>query len=424
KSFAGELAGRAVPVDVAVSAHAGQRLRVTVQAEGHAALTLEDDEPLAVAVKHPVTQEMLEQQWGRLGGTGFVLRRLTASLSGAPMVPLSVLGRLRREMVAQLTAQRDALPPRVHTVCPETVLPRLRAGVERVADHAAEPQLSVLCRSLHQLHLLLAHRPALVYADFQDIREYRQAVALAHEAQTQIYLATPRIQKPGELGIFHALYRHRPDGVLVRNLAGLEFFRQRGTRTIADYSLNAANELTVAYLQQLGAERVTASYDLNRDQLVDLAQHGRVEQLEVVIHQHMPMFHMEHCVFCAVLSPGSNKTNCGRPCDRHDVQLRDRVGSAHPLKADVGCRNTLYNATPQSGAEVVPALLRCGVRYFRIELLHDEPAQRLAQCVQLYRDLIAGQVSARHVWTTLQAVNRAGVTRGTLEHRRDPLAIL
>ena len=71
----------------------------------------------------------------------------------------------------------------------------------------------------------------------------------------------------------------------------------------------------------------------------------------------MPMFHMEHCVFCAVLSPGTNKHNCGRPCDTHEVKLRDRIGMEHPLVADVGCRNTLFNAVPQSGAEIVPQLL-------------------------------------------------------------------
>jgi hypothetical protein len=106
----------------------------------------------------------------------------------------------------------------------------------------------------------------------------------------------------------------------------------------------------------------------NRDQLLDLVGAAPARWLEIVIHQHMPMFHMEHCVFCAVLSPGTNKTNCGRPCDMHDVRLRDRVGMEHPLTADVGCRNTLYNAVPQSAAEIVPILLERGIRHFRVEL--------------------------------------------------------
>jgi len=133
---------------------------------------------------------------------------------------------------------------------------------------------------------------------------------------------------------------------------------------------------------------------------------------------------MEHCVFCAVLSPGTDKTNCGRPCDRHEVRLRDRVGMEHPLAADVGCRNTLFNARPQSAAEVVPALRDHGVRWFRIELLSDQPVQETCQMIDLYRQLLGGHRSGKEVWAQLQASNRLGVTRGTLEERRDPLAIL
>ena len=51
--------------------------------------------------------------------------------------------------------------------------------------------------------------------------------------------------------------------------------------------------------------------------------------------------------------PRHNKHNCGRPCDVHSVKLRDRIGVEHPLLADVGCRNTLFNAVPQSAAEAV-----------------------------------------------------------------------
>jgi putative protease len=179
-----------------------------------------------------------------------------------------------------------------------------------------------------------------------------------------------------------------------------------------------------------GAERITASYDLNREQLLDLVLAVPPAWLEVVIHQHMPMFHMEHCVFCSVLSPGTNKTNCGRPCDTHEVKLRDRLGVEHPLTADVGCRNTLFNAVPQSGAEVVPQLLAAGVRQFRVGCGPLAPrAETVSRTetttlIELYRRLLAGAVTGKEVWSQLKASNRVGVTRGTLEERRNPLAIL
>ena len=168
---------------------------------------------------------------------------------------------------------------------------------------------------------------------------------------------------------------------------------------------------------------MTASYDCNREQLLALATAADAARLEVVVHQHMPMFHMEHCVFCAVLSPGTNKTNCGRPCDDHLVKLRDRIGVEHPLTADVGCRNTLYNAVAQSGAEAVPALLAQGIRHLRVELL-DEDDAAIGNVIASYRALLAGVTTGREVWTTLKALNRVGVTRGTLEEKKNPLAIL
>jgi putative protease len=225
------------------------------------------------------------------------------------------------------------------------------------------------------------------------------------------------------MGIFKAMLKHQPEGVLVRNLSGIAFFKQNNIPCVADFSFNVTNELTAEWLMQHGVQRFTPSYDMNRDQLMDLVKVVPAAWVEVVIHQHMPMFHMEHCVFCSVLSPGTNKTNCGRPCDIHKVELRDRVGLEHPLTADVGCRNTLFNATPQSSAEVVPSLLKREIRKYRIELLYDND-DRIREILSLYRRLLNGSETGEIVWQQLKASNRVGVTRGTLEERRNPLAIL
>ena len=218
------------------------------------------------------------------------------------------------------------------------------------------------------------------------------------------------------------MLRYEADGVLARNLAGIEFFVRHKWDVVADYSLNATNELTVDFLKFLGVSRVTASYDLNREQLMQLVAAVDATDLEIVIHQHMPMFHMEHCVYCAVLSPGTNKTNCGRPCDVHDVRIRDRIGMEHPLNADVGCRNTVFNAVAQSSAEVARPLQAAGVGNLRIELL-ELPRRDIQRTLVAYRQLLAGELNGTQLWQELHAINRVGVTRGSLEER-NPLAII
>jgi putative protease len=134
---------------------------------------------------------------------------------------------------------------------------------------------------------------------------------------------------------------------------------------------------------------------------------------EVTIHQHMPMFHMEHCVFCAFLSSGRDYHDCGRPCDRLDVRLRDRVGAEHPLKADAGCRNTVFNAQAQTGAEFVGRLLALGVRHFRVEFLNEPPAE-VARTLAKYRQLLRGEISGTQLWRELKLFSQLGVTRGQM----------
>ena len=438
KTFSGPDPIRKRPLKLRVRAVAGEALEIvgvldgglSKQSESSLTVAVSSTTPLAVATKHVITSEFLREQLSRLGNTAYELTQLETDIVGGPMIPLSVLSKLRQELVA--TLDRLSKQPRerpLHVGSALLTLKRMPVPIDS-QPNLQGPRLHLLCRTLSQLEVVVGDGlesglpdGPLLYADFQDIREYREAVSMAHSGNFPIYLAPPRIQKPDEAGLFVSMLKYGADGMLVRNLAGMRFCSERKVPFVADYSLNATNELTVQYLLEQGAQRVTASYDLNRDQLQQLVSAVPAGVLEVVVHQHMPMFHMEHCVFCAVLSPGTNKTNCGRPCDTHLVQLRDRVGSEHPLKADVGCRNTLYNAVPQSAAEVVPELLERGVIDLRIEFLDEQPAE-LRQILHLYRDLLMARIPGDEVWKRLNAANRVGVTRGTLEERRNPLAIL
>jgi putative protease len=192
----------------------------------------------------------------------------------------------------------------------------------------------------------------------------------------------------------------------------LSFFAN--DRCIGDYSLNVANHLTADYFRnKFGLERITTSYDLNFSQLEALLQAAPPEWFEVTLHQHMPMFHMEHCLFCAFLSSGTDYTNCGRPCDKHEVRLRDRVGAEHPVKADSGCRNTVFNARAQTGAEYAARMLELGVRHFRIEFV-NENAEAVGRTIAKYHQLLRGEMGGAQLWRELKLINQLGVTRGQI----------
>jgi putative protease len=220
---------RRVPLDLEIEAAVGAVLRVVGRTATGVECRLESREPLAAAIRHPLTSDVLRKQFGRLGGSVYQLRNVECLIDGEPMAPLSVLGELRHALIAQLDAALRRLRPRA--IASGDVLGELRTAAKSIAaDHELESAppttLWVLCRTLDQLQPVLSAGVRRLYADFQDIRQYREAIGIAHAAGAEIFLATPRIQKPDEPGIFRVLARYGADGILCRNLGAMAFFAE------------------------------------------------------------------------------------------------------------------------------------------------------------------------------------------------------
>jgi putative protease len=415
---------RRVPLTVHVRGRIGTALDVTIRDEAGHETTVSWEGPLQRAENHPLTEAALRETFGRLGDTPFVLGPVELDVPESVLVPKSVWNGLRRRAVALLQERREITVR--HAAVEPAALEHWRAEISRTrptSEAVGPPNLYVLVRTLEQLEAVLAwrpvaplRRPVRVYCDLEDQRRYADAVARARAAGMPIGLASLRIVKPGEEGFLHAVARQNPDALLVRNLAAFLLYRELSPRPVlvGDFSLNVANELTADLLVREGLTRLVPSYDLNWEQLT--AMLGRIDPslFEIVIHQHVPMFHMEHCVYAAFLSQGKDWRDCGRPCDRHRVDLRDRVGAEFPVAVDAGCRNTVFNAVAQSAAEFLPRMLGMGLRHFRVELLR-ETAEQVGPLLETYARVLAGLDDGRGTWRRLQAQNQLGLTRGTLQ---------
>jgi putative protease len=424
------------PIEMEVHGRVGQPLTLIARDELGHVVQIASSMPLTKADKQPLTTERLREQLGRLGATPFKLGKFKNLLEGEVMLPVSELNRLRRDAVKEL--ERLRAQPRRWQLEPA---PDPSFEGNQTQRHASRllstggagdgfgilpsPDLVVLVRNLEQLEAAIRCGVETLYCEFEDPKKYREAVDLFHTARgrdpspsainsrpSTIWVAPPRIFKTGEDWIIDQVRSCNADGYLVRNYDHLKLFAD--CRRIGDFSLNVANPLTAEYfIRRYGLEQVTASYDLNITQLEALLKSTAPAWFEITIHQHMPMFHMEHCVFCAFLSKGTDYTNCGRPCDKHDVKLRDRVGVEHSLKADAGCRNTVFHALAQTGAEFVGRMLALGARRFRLEFLNETPEQ-VAQTIAKYRQLLHGEITGTQLWRELKLFNQLGVTRGQL----------
>ena len=423
-TFAGDRIRFQRPISLEVHGHAGAPLTLIANdGDGHV-VQVDSTIPLATAEKQPLTTERLREQLGRLGGTPFCLGEMKSLLGENLILPLSELNRLRRDVVTALERQRAQ--PRRWQLNPGPVSIPSAHSATHAAKTIAAPELIAVIRLLEQLDAAWNAGVRTIYCEFENPKHYRDAVARFRQLQSaagsppntqpaasSIWVAPPRIFKPGEEWILKQVRSSDADGYLVRNYDHLVYFasdRKRG-----DFSLNVANPWTAHYFRSRhGLERVTASYDLNIVQLEALLRSAPPDGFDITIHQHMPMFHMEHCVFCAFLSSGKDYRDCGRPCDTHRVALRDRVGAELPLKADAGCRNTVFNNRAQTGAEYAGRLLELGAGSFRVEFV-NEPAGEVEHTLSRYGQLLRGEISGAELWRELKLLNQLGVTRGQID---------
>ncbi|GGM09250.1 protease [Deinococcus aerophilus] len=400
------------PVQAHFLGHVGQppALTLTDEAGHHATATL--PEPLSPARNRALDESGLREQLGKLGGTGYHLSELSADLQGAGFLPVSALNALRREAVEALTDLRGQAPERRTAARLDEVLAAQTTGTVAPAPRSAA-RLHVLVRTPEQLDAALEEAPDSITLDYLELYGLKPSVERVRAAGVPVRVASPRILKPTEQNLQKFLLSLEA-GILVRSGGLLEGLQGAGAAELTgDFSLNAANVLTARALLELGLTRLTPTHDLNARQITELASLVGPELLEVVAYGHLPVFHTEHCVFCRFLSDGTDYTNCGHPCESHRVALRDERGRTHPVMADVGCRNTVFEGRPQIAAAHLPEWQGAGLQDFRLEFVHETP-NTVRQVVRLHRAFLTGDLSSAELDAALAGLSDGGTTEGSL----------
>jgi len=414
-------------VDIHVIAREGLPL-ITEWNCGAAQVSVESPLPLPPARAQGISEATLRDQFGRLGNTPYALGALTLDVAGNPFAQVSLLNQMRREAVEKLqeaqTGERN-----IEVRDPAAALGALQAASRtqgatsaRATRDTAGVCLHLLVRTPDQLEAALTLRPESVTLDYLDLYGLRPSVERVKAAGIPVRVASPRVLKPGEARIVNFLHDLDCE-ILVRASGILHELRTKAERSLTgDFSLNAANSLSAQEYFARGISRLTPTHDLNAAQIAELARTTGPERCEAIAYQHLPVFHTEHCVFCRFLSSGTSYKDCGRPCEKHRVELRDEAGRSHPLLADVGCRNTVFGAEAQEASQHLAAWLAAGIRHFRLEFAHETGAETAA-VTRAFQTALAGQTSLAELQRELRANAPGGVTQGSLFIAKDYLTL-
>ena len=401
-----------LPVDLEVIAKHGLALKVKVKHE-KIEFDLSSDAKLERAQNISLDKESVLKELSGLSQTAYYIDNVNFDLDKDLYLHRKELKTIKQLMVAKLNdlkIKRSQLRP-------------IDFEARQVSTfHTSKPSLNIVIRKIEQLHNLIDYlkdKPHYknslghIVLDYEFGKDYFPSCEILREHKIKSVIATTRVLKPGEYHNFRLIERCKPQGLLVRNLGALKYFQNTDFELYGDFSLNCANSYTFDYFLTKKLKTICLSYDLNIEQIEEMMRHIDLTKAEVVIHQYMPEFHMEHCVFAAFLSTGNSFRDCGKPCEKHEVHLKDMYGNRHEIKADQECRNTMYNAKAVSTVEYFYRWMKQGIGSFRFECLH-ETNDEFIQKVELYFKLLNQDITLSEVMSGLEQVETYGLGLGHL----------
>jgi len=390
------------PISFHVVANVGQPITVTATLENGLTASFTGEDPLDAAQKRALDDEALTEKLGRLGGTPFHLNEIRFENDSPVFLPTSQLNQIRRELVDSLFEQSGQIKPIEATPTVDALLAQRDPMPIPPEAATGAVNLHILVRSADQLDAAIAAEPASITLDYLELYGLRDSVEKVTAAGIHCRAASPRVLKPSEQNVIKFLLSLECD-ILVRSAGLLKDLVQDPRsigKLIGDFSLNAANFLSVEAYLAMGLKRISPTYDLNGQQIAELTLQIPAGKLEVIAYSHLPVFHMEHCVFCRFLSEGTDSSNCGHPCEKHQISIEDNQGRKHPVMADVGCRNTVFGAEAQFDAQWVEQWWQTGIKDFRIEFVH-QTGDQISAVLTAFQSYFAGTITTGDLQTML-----------------------
>ncbi len=371
-----------IPIDIEISGKLDRPLTVIMKDFSGNKIKIESKKNLEKAKNKSLDEGFLKKNFEKLGHSPFKLKNFKCNLKDSLFFSQKDLRILKSEAISKLKLKRIERPKiNLKSYNIDKWINEKNNSKEKKC------KLNVLIRNIDQLDAITDLEIGTIYLDFREKKHYKEASKTIKNSNFKLGIATPRVLKPKENKILEDILKLNPDIVLIRNLGAIQYFLNYKNKLslVGDFSLNISNSISSDYFLSKGLNRITPSYDLDEKNLSDLLKASKVDCFEIPIYLHLPEFHTEHCSLAWLLSDGTNKNNCGKPCNKHKIMLKDYLGNLHYLTSDVKCRNTIFKYKPKEMK--FDNLKSLGVTHFRIEAL-DETNSELRDIINKYNNLI------------------------------------
>ena len=317
-----------VPVQFYAIAARGQNLMVAAQ-DGNGNICKAQGDIPQEAERRAITPEELAARLSKTGGTPYVCQGVRSVVDPGLSVSAAELNRLRREVLAHLSAVRG------RRAAPE--IGKYHEPV-KFSGQKAQPVLTVSVLKAAQITpQMLRLKPAMIYAPLSEVLEEPALFRKLVKDEQPVAVTLPRVIRDdetrellGDLQDAAALGIRR---ALIGNLGHLPLVLSRGMEPAADFGMNLFNSRAAEQLLHLGFVSCTASFELSLPQLRDLS---KPLLMEMIVYGRLPLMLTENCLI-------KNRTGACT-CHAGPVKLIDRMGEEFRVVRDCGtCRSVVLN---------------------------------------------------------------------------------
>jgi putative protease len=399
----------------------GTTLRITYSdGKGHYG-SAETEAVLQAARNRPLTDEVLREQFGRLGNTPYFLTDIKVSVADGLMMPLSELNQARRRAIEKLMADtlKSYQRPTVNIADQDLF------GVPSLPSHElGQRRISVWVADFESVIMAVNAGVDLIYVGGDELTGFEwtekaltDAIAEAHSAGTSLVIGMPRINREGQHQQWNAylqmILQLPADGIILSDLGTLQLVLQTSEYPVfLNYPLNFFNSYALTFLDNSRIKQFTLSPELTLEQIREIRRHRPDIGMECLIQGPLELMVSEYCPLGSI-APGGQ---C-RLCRQNEYFLRDRLQFDFPIFCDQYCRLHLLNAKDLCLYGDLEKLTAIPDLVLRLEL-KTIPAEKTALFIKEYRKALqiieGGQRPANEesVIERFKFLSGRGITKG------------
>lgn len=325
------------------------------------------------AISSPITEERIISQLSKTKNTPFEFVNIDVDLDEGIYVPsIASLNELRRKALEQMSnkiisefvKKPNFTDKQLEEIIDKEISKNEIPGTDKKSLDIKDSENSVEDKKLAILFNNINKDYDYSKLNFSNIdnsyipityfmnKNYSNIIKLLEE-NTNIYIYLPVILKTNYKNLVvntvdNIIKEYKIKGFVISNISGFNIVNNivknaklKNMRIIGSYNLNVFNAVSIEEYKQLGLSTITLPLELDKTNLLNLANNSNIST-ELVVYGNMPLM---YCNYCYLSKSNKCYPDCGMKCSLNSkYYLKDRLGMKFRIMPNhIQTITTIYN---------------------------------------------------------------------------------